>query len=655
MKYFSCAYYPETWGVERVAVDAELMRGAGINLVRIGEFAWSKIEPKEGMFALDWLHKSIELLAVRGINVLMCTPTAAPPAWLTYNYPETMVCDKHGHPAGHGVRQQGCYTSPKFRELCRKVTKEMTAGLAGHENIIAWQIDNELGCSMYGMCECDCCQYEFRKWLKRCYGSLEELNQRWGNEFWSMEYTDWKEIRLGHKRDNLSASRVLDSTRFHAEMIISFAGEQAELIRENGSRWMVTTNNAVRTDLFQLFESLDVVGADQYFQGKKTAECTFAMDLHRSLKKGQSFWLVETGIIDDPLDHRRFRANFWSAFAHGAEMFSVFRWRYPGSGQEQNGDGVLTHSGAARHNYQMIKKTFNEFHSLKEHFKDLPLPRSEIAIVHDYQGLWVSDSGRLADNIRHSQLILDCYEKLSKRGMLSDFIPANADITDYRLLILPVQINLSEDFSYKIKKFVEGGGLLFSLGPLGIFDENANYLTEPHPEIISKIFGVRFYDGLQLPLKSGESVTSGLSVSGILDKSTVSGRVDGWVGDLDLEGAQTLLKIDEGIYKGQPVLLTKSLGKGKTIHLASTHCDAELFDKIMAFVLNLAKFEDTLELPSEVETVMRGKLIFFINRNRHAERVKLRHPAAAILGDCNDCFVDLPPYGVAIINSSQPV
>ena len=650
MKYLGCAYYPETWDVKRVAVDAALMQEAGINLVRIGEFAWSTIEPKENMFKLDWLHKSIEILASHNISVLMCTPTAAPPAWLTHNYPETMAKDKHLHPFGHGRRHHGCYTSAKFREFCGKVTEKMTRDLACHDNIIAWQIENELGCSGFGICECDNCQNGFRKWLKHRYGSIAELNQRWGNELWSQDYTDWKEIHIGKLQDNLPPSRVLDSTRFHAEMILSFAAEQVKLVRENNPKWIVTTNNPSRIDYFKLFESLDVAGADLYFDGKKTAECTFSMDLYRSFKKEKPFWLVETGIRDNPLELKMFRANFWSTFAHGAEMFLYFRWRYPGSGQEQSQLGVLTHSGAARHQYQLIKKTFNEFWKMQEHFKNLPLPKGKVAIVFDIQAIWMCGSGRMAKSFRGMGVMNDCYKSLLKRGILTDFIPTNVDIASYRVLILTVQMNLSQDFLEKIEKFVEDGGVVLSIGPLGIFDENANYLAEPHINIISKIFGVKSYDGSLISAKDGEAA---ITISGVLDKSTISGKVARWIGDIDLEGAEALLKFDAGVYKDQPVLSVRSLAKGKAVYFASTYCDAELFEKIMAYVLKLAEFTDTEELPAEVEVIRRGEMIFLINRDKCTKRVKLRYPAIAIMGNCNDGFVDLQPYDVAIIQEQM--
>jgi len=131
MKYFGASYYPESWGIDRVAVDIKFMKDAGINMVRLGEFAWSKMEKCQGEYDFELFRKSIDMFAEAGINVMMCTPTAAPPAWLTHNYPETLVVDSKEHRAFHGIRQQCCYNSEIFREFSNKVTDQLSKSLAG--------------------------------------------------------------------------------------------------------------------------------------------------------------------------------------------------------------------------------------------------------------------------------------------------------------------------------------------------------------------------------------------------------------------------------------------------------------------------------------------------------------------------------------------
>jgi hypothetical protein len=66
------------------------MEAAHIHVVRVGEFAWSRLEPREGEFDVDWLDRAVAPAAKHGIWVVVGTSGAAPPAWLTRKYPDTL-------------------------------------------------------------------------------------------------------------------------------------------------------------------------------------------------------------------------------------------------------------------------------------------------------------------------------------------------------------------------------------------------------------------------------------------------------------------------------------------------------------------------------------------------------------------------------------
>lgn len=103
--YFGAAYYPEDWPLEQIDRDIELMLEARMNCMRIGEFAWSSMEPTENEYRFDWLHTVVEKLGAAGIAVIMGTPTATPPAWLTERYPEVLAVSDSGKPLQHGARR----------------------------------------------------------------------------------------------------------------------------------------------------------------------------------------------------------------------------------------------------------------------------------------------------------------------------------------------------------------------------------------------------------------------------------------------------------------------------------------------------------------------------------------------------------------------
>ena len=72
------AWYPEQWPESRWERDLELMQEAHIHVVRVGEFAWSRMEPTEGQYDFDWLERAINLAGKHQIFVVLGTPTATP-------------------------------------------------------------------------------------------------------------------------------------------------------------------------------------------------------------------------------------------------------------------------------------------------------------------------------------------------------------------------------------------------------------------------------------------------------------------------------------------------------------------------------------------------------------------------------------------------
>ena len=90
------AYYPDHWPDERWERDAQLMKEAGLSFIRMGEFSWHRMEPKEGRFDFDWLQEAIQLFGKYGIKSILCTPTPTYPAWLHMKYPDIHQIKSNG-------------------------------------------------------------------------------------------------------------------------------------------------------------------------------------------------------------------------------------------------------------------------------------------------------------------------------------------------------------------------------------------------------------------------------------------------------------------------------------------------------------------------------------------------------------------------------
>ena len=186
-------YYPEHWPERMWKEDLERMLASGIEVVRIAEFAWSKVEPTEGNFTYEFFDRFLDVAEEVGMKVIFCTPTATPPAWLTEKYPEVLNANPDGVLYRHGARRHYNFNSKQYHRLSAIITEKFAEHYAGRKCIIGWQLDNEFNCEFTEYySESD--TLAFREFLKKKYGTLDQLNDAWGTTFWNQTYTAWEEI-----------------------------------------------------------------------------------------------------------------------------------------------------------------------------------------------------------------------------------------------------------------------------------------------------------------------------------------------------------------------------------------------------------------------------------------------------------------------------
>lgn len=660
MKYRGVAYYPEYWPEERWAEDIRLMREAHINLVRVGEFAWTPMEPSEGCYTLDWLHRLVGSMGEAKINVLLCTPTATPPAWLTDQYPEVLLVREDGSRAEHGRRRHYCPTHPTFRQFSRRITDVLSREFSGYANVVAWQLDNEFG-PEYSFCHCAHCQAQFRTWLRRRYGTLEEVNRRWATRFWSMEFTEWGQIRLG-KHDFYSAIR-LDSRRFWSECFVNFATEQTDIIRANHPSAFVTTNGMGPIydpiNYYELFSFLDVACDDLYFDIATMDGNALAMELFRNIKPGKAFWITETGsgaldITKVPAPGQ-LRAWAFSALACGCEAYNIFRWRTCLSGQEQELQGVLETSGKPRRRYAAVQALYAELEALWPRFAALPLPQGEVALINDYQTNWGYESSRV--KIHYIDQVMAMYHACYARNVAVDVLPPERDFSEYKVLLLPSLMMVDADFATRLRAFVQAGGTVVSLPQLASRDDNDNYLPTPAPVGLTDLFGlrvessmyVRNYNGPEQALWVPEASFSDETpaVRATLAGGEVHGVTRSYMEDIELEGGTVLGAFTDNDFAGAPFLVEHRTGAGRTLYCAA-YPTPEVLGPIIADALSGAGVTLGVAAPLYVEVLRRGDYTFAINHRAESVQVAL-DAGEVITGDYHDGQAHLGPYGVCVL------
>lgn len=341
MIQLGAAYYPELWDRTEIARDIERCREYGLKVLRIGEFAWGRMEPEEGRFDFDWLEQAVDRLQEAGISVILCTPTCTPPRWMLNRYPEMRMMSPTGEREAVSSRCHPCKTSPLMREKNRIITEQLAKRFGSHPGVAGWQIDNELFVYRNG-CYCPLCRAAFQTYLKKRYGSMEELNSRWGMAHWSLDYASFDEVEPPLPQEWAHPSLRTVWRRFQEEQICTYAREQAEILHRYTAAPVGTDmmpNNTLSYD--DMNATLDVVQYNHYDPADRLSKTAFFYDFCRSVKN-RPFWVTETqvgwngaGAAENgyrPVGN--YYVNTMLPFAHGAEKNLYWLFRTPQNGHE---------------------------------------------------------------------------------------------------------------------------------------------------------------------------------------------------------------------------------------------------------------------------------------------------------------------------------
>ncbi len=624
--HFGVDYYPEHWERERWEVDAELMQQMGIQMVRMAEFSWHKLQPEENRFDFGWLDEAITLLGSYGIYTVLGTPTAAPPAWLIQKYPQILPIDREGRVRGFGGRHHDCQSNSVYREYVRKLVTELARHYGKNPWVIGWQPDNELGNSHQELCTCESCRRRFQRWLEKKYGTTAELNKSWGTAFWSQEYNDFAEVcapRITVTGENPSA--MLDWKRFCSDLIVDFTREQTDIIRTFAGNQFITHNYmgfADKVDYYKLGELLDFVSHDQYPGGfyltesphEKNHVLAAALDVVRSYKN-MPFWIMEqqSGITGWEIMGRApapGQLSAWSiqSIAHGADAVVFFRWRTCAMGTEQYWHGILPHSGNPGRRYEELKNLIQTMEPLMERLQG-SMPRPQVGIVFSFEQEYAFQIQPHHKDLSYTGQIQKYYGALYQRNISVDFVPEQGDFKKYQLLIAPLQYLMSEALEEKYMEYVRQGGHLLLTMRTGVKDVHNLCMTDRElPGRLSELVGVEILDYDCLKDTHVKVQYQGRSL-----------QADIW-SDLMrlLPGTEVLAFYDSEFYKGEPCITRHSYGEGLCYYVG-TQPGEKLMEALLTEVCRRAEVKPVCQAQKDVECMVREngrkRFLFAINHS----------------------------------------
>lgn len=636
-------YYPEHWPEDWWETDARRMAEVGIKFVRIGEFAWSRLEPTPGNLQLDWMIRAMDVLGRHGLKVIVGTPTATPPRWMIDKHPDMLAVDAQGRRKGFGSRRHYDFSHLPYRQEAARITQILADALSEHPALGGWQTDNEYGCHGTTYSYSPTARDGFRLWLKEKYETVDALNAAWGNVFWSMEYNDFDQIELPNLLVcEATPSHELDFRRYSSDQVSAFNKVQYDILKAKRPDLPVIHNFMSRYaefDHFDLGESIDVASWDSYPIGHLAVSdepddikrhymrqgdpdnAAFHHDLYRTVGHGR-WWIMEQqpGPVNwaqanpDPLPGMA-RLWAWEAFAHGAEVVSYFRWRQAPFAQEQMHAGLLRPDSQPAPAYHEASQVAQE---LAQTGIAGTAVKGRIALVYDYQSEWAWEIQPQAAGFKHGNHVRGLYSAFRKHGLDVDIVsPATRSFEGYDIVAIPALLAWTEALREAVANYE--GHLL--IGPRsGSKSQDFAIPARLGPDLPQNLLDARVMRVDSLPAGVEVAVKGG-------------GAARLWREKLET-AAEVIMEDVEGV----PVLVSQ----GKLFYLSASG-DRALVQRVADYLIAEADVP-TLALPAGVRCRVRDGFRIYVNYAASAQTLtQAADEAGYVLGG-----TEIPPTGVTV-------
>jgi len=630
MLYYGACYYPEHWTAEQAKNHIPLMQKAGINVVRMGEFAWCKFEPEAGRYRFDWLDSAIAALHKAGIATVLGTPTAIPPQWFLLKYPNVLQKDADGHVRNPGARCHCCKNAQPYAVQSETIAREMAKHYRNMDGVIGWQIDNEFGCHGTTRCYCEHCEKAFREWLIQKYGSSDAVNGAWGTSFWGFDFRNWTEIPLPRTMPaGPNPSHWLDFCRFSSDTQVKFLKAQYDIIKSACPDHFVTHNFMgafPEIDYYQLARRIDFPVWDNYPDAFADGlHPSYAHEITRSFRG--KFWVMEeksgpwgdatSGLLGEQPEPGEIRRWAWQSVANGADGVVYFRWRACLTGAEQYWHGILDHDGVPRRRYGEVRKTAEEFAKAAPEIEGTQV-ETKVALIRSFDNLWAIERHPGACDFHYDSHCFDMYRAVKQSGHSCDIVDVDADLGKYRFVIAPCLALVSEKVAARLQSFVEAGGTLVLTPQSGTRTPSNHMSDKTRPGLLAGLAGVTVDEVRPYYHNQTNEIAF---VQGKLASQTCS--VGMWVEILHCTTAKPVAEYRDEALAGKAAIAWNACGQGKVYYLG-VYLPPKLMKEFLGELLPEFPVKD---IPEGIEiTQRRGnqkRLVFVINTTRERQSVTL--------------------------------
>lgn len=586
--YFGAAYYDEYMPYERMDTDMQMMRDAGMNVIRIAESTWSTWEPQEGVFDFTRLRGMLDCAAKHGISVIVGTPTYAVPAWMVRKHPDILSLTHSGR-CLYGHRQNMDITHPDYLFYCERIIRKMMETVSGYDNVIGFQIDNET--KPYDTCS-ERAQKLFVDYIKQKFPDIGEFNREFGLDYWSNRINAWEDFP--DVRGTVNGSLSAEYKKFQRKLVTDFHGWQAGIIREYAKPGQFITHNfdyewrdfsfgiQPEVNQFDAAECMDVAGCDIYHHtedGLTGAEIAFGGAVAYALKKdnylvletqaqGRFGWLPYKGQL---------RLQAYSHVSSGANSVMYWHWHSIHNAIESYWKGVLSHNLKENATYREACMIGREFERIGSRIINLK-KKCDVAIMVSNDSLAGLDEFPVNDKINYNDILRWIYDAFYRMNIECSLVNCDEkELSEYKVVVVPAMYSAGFWTVENLRKYVQDGGNLLMTYRSLFADEQIKIHADDQPHGMTDVIGAT-YDQFTRP----ENVhLKGRGFSGTDSEALY------WMELLIPDGCDVWAYYSHKFYNEHAAVVHNRFGEGTATYIGC-HMDNESLENVIERVLEVA-------------------------------------------------------------------
>lgn len=623
-------YNPEQWDPAVWDEDVRLMQDAHVNVATVAVFAWSRLEPRAGVYDFGWLDDVLDRLHRGGVGVILATATASPPPWFSTTYPESLPVTTEGLVRHPGSRQHYSPSSSAYRRHALQLVEQIARRYGSHPALVAWHVNNELGCHTPTSFDEESAA-AFRKWLEARYQTINALNRAWGTEFWSQRYGSFEEVAPPRATPAFgNPTQLLDWQRFSSDALLSLYLAETEILRRESPGVPVTTNfmgffgNA---DYWRWAEHVDFVSDDAYpdpADPESFVMLSAQRDLMRSLGDGRPWVLMESATaavqwraVNLPKPPGLHRAQSFGAVARGADAVLHFQWRQSAAGAEKFHAAMLPHAGPETRIFREVCALGTEMADLSALMVGREVP-SQVALLLDWDSWRAVEQA--ATQVRQDYVahLMAWYRPFLRRGITVDFRPVGADLSSYALVVAPMLHVASQATLERLDALVAAGGHLVVGYQSAVLDEDLHVWLGGYLGPLQRTLGIRVEEWTPLAHQDDPTTPGTTEVVGAL-----TGNAGRWQDVVIADDAEVVATFADGFARGGPAITRRAAGQGSAWYVG-TLPDEAFFDHLVDTWVTEAGVDALLTQPcAGVEAVRRGDVTVVVNHTARTVEVPL--------------------------------